>query len=169
MNSIVLFFQEIVGEVLKRSGVSVALTAICNVAAFLCAYIIPIPALRAFSLQAAILSTFNGLSMILLYPALLGLDLRRVSAGKMDLLCCYNGKNGRKSIDEKDSEKAKSAPEAQHAIKGQNSGIVDQQQMKVVDKWTLKGKYNKSTAQCRNLIIFLSLRFYVKSKLAWRI
>ena len=78
--------------------------------------------------------------MILLYPALLGLDLRRVSAGKMDVLCCYNG---RKSSDhEKDSEKAKSAPEAQHAIKGQNSGIVDQQQMKVVDKWTLKGKYS---------------------------
>ena len=80
--------------------------------------------------------------MILLYPALLGLDLRRVSAGKMDLLCCYNGKNRKKSIDEKDSEKAaKSAPEALHAIKGQNSGIEDQQQLKVVDKWTLKGKY----------------------------
>lgn len=78
---------------MKRSGVSVLLTAICNTAAFLAAAIIPIPALRAFAFQAALLSAFNALSMVLLFPALLGLDLRRVSANKVDLLCCYKKRN----------------------------------------------------------------------------
>ena len=43
--------QNHVGEVLKRAGVSVLLTSLCNVMAFLSAAILPIPALRYFSLQ----------------------------------------------------------------------------------------------------------------------
>ena len=67
------------------------LTAICNIAAFLAAAIIPIPALRSFAFQAAILVAFNLFSMILLFPTLLSLDLRRAASGKADLFCCYKG------------------------------------------------------------------------------
>jgi patched 1 protein len=82
-------FQDQVGEVLRRSGTSVLLTSVCNIAAFMAAGVIPIPALRAFAFQAAILVAFNLVSMILLFPTLLSLDLRRAAAGKVDLLCCY--------------------------------------------------------------------------------
>ena len=45
--------QNHVGEVLKRAGVSVLLTSLCNVMAFLSAAILPIPALRYFALQVS--------------------------------------------------------------------------------------------------------------------
>ena len=95
------------GEVLKRCGVWVLYKDICITAAFLSAAIIPLPAFRAFSFQAAIVSAFNALSMLLLFPALLGLDLRRVAANQLDLLCCYKGQNNQKS--QKLEEKANSA------------------------------------------------------------
>jgi patched 1 protein len=43
---------------------------------------------------------FNLVSMVLLFPTFLSLDLRRVAAGKVDLLCCYKA---RKSSRPKDS------------------------------------------------------------------
>lgn len=48
--------QDRTGECLKRTGASVALTSISNVTAFFMAALIPIPALRAFSLQVSVLS-----------------------------------------------------------------------------------------------------------------
>ena len=77
------------GEVLKRSGVSVILSSFCQISAFLVACVIPIPALRAFALQATVIIILNLLSMLILFPAMLSLDLRRISANKMDILCCY--------------------------------------------------------------------------------
>lgn len=47
--------QDRTGECLKRTGASVALTSISNVTAFFMAALIPIPALRAFSLQVNLL------------------------------------------------------------------------------------------------------------------
>lgn len=43
--------QERTGECLRRTGTSVALTSLSNMIAFLMAALVPIPALRAFSLQ----------------------------------------------------------------------------------------------------------------------
>jgi len=50
----VFFPQDRTGECLKRTGASVALTSISNVTAFFMAALIPIPALRAFSLQVCV-------------------------------------------------------------------------------------------------------------------
>ncbi|KAK7934278.1 hypothetical protein WMY93_005174 [Mugilogobius chulae] len=47
-------FEDRTGECLKRTGASVALTSISNVTAFFMAALIPIPALRAFSLQGCL-------------------------------------------------------------------------------------------------------------------
>ena len=76
---------------MKRTGVSVLLTCACNIAAFLAAAVIPIPALRAFALQAAILIAFNLASMLLIFPALMAMDLRRVVGKRLDVVCCYSG------------------------------------------------------------------------------
>jgi len=43
--------QELTGECLKRIGVTILLTSLCNSSAFFIAAIIPIPAMRAFCLQ----------------------------------------------------------------------------------------------------------------------
>ena len=88
--------QDQVGEVMRKAGVSVVTTALCNVAAFLAAALIPIPALRAFCFQAALLTLFNLFSMMLLFPAMIALDVRRVFAGKLDVLFCLKqkGTNG---------------------------------------------------------------------------
>nr|XP_021192438.2 protein patched [Helicoverpa armigera] len=80
--------EERTGLVLKKSGLSVLLASLCNVVAFLAAALLPIPALRVFCLQAAILLLFNLGSILLVFPAMISLDLRRRSAARADLLCC---------------------------------------------------------------------------------
>lgn len=53
-STVVSHAQDRTGECLKRTGASVALTSISNVTAFFMAALIPIPALRAFSLQVSL-------------------------------------------------------------------------------------------------------------------
>ena len=79
------------GEVLKRSGVSILLSSVSNACAFFAAAIIPIPALRAFSLQAGILVLFNLATLLLVFPAIVSLDMKRRVANRVDLLCCLAG------------------------------------------------------------------------------
>ena len=77
------------GEVLKKSGVQVLWRDIQATAAYGAGAIIPIPALRAFCFQAALVSAFNSLAWLTLFPAMLGFDLKRVTAQKFDVFCCY--------------------------------------------------------------------------------
>ncbi|XP_059087594.1 protein patched homolog 1-like isoform X1 [Tigriopus californicus] len=98
--------ENIIGDVLRKSGISVLLMAVCNIAAFLAAAVIPIPALRAFSLQAAILVAFNSVAMTILFPAVLALDLRRIQADRVDVLCCYSGRKFREKRCLKEQKKA---------------------------------------------------------------
>lgn len=79
------------GEILKRSGVSILLSSVSNACAFFAAAIIPIPALRAFSLQAGILVLFNLATLLLVFPAIMSLDMKRRVANRVDLLCCLAG------------------------------------------------------------------------------
>ncbi|KAK3091489.1 hypothetical protein FSP39_020198 [Pinctada imbricata] len=77
------------GACLKRTGVSVLLTSVTNMLAFFSASIIPIPALRAFSLQAGILTFFNLVSVLLLFPAICSWDLIRKDNKRVDIFCCF--------------------------------------------------------------------------------
>ncbi|KAM6948197.1 protein patched homolog 1, partial [Aplochiton taeniatus] len=81
-------FKERTGDCLRRTGTSVALTSINNMIAFFMAALVPIPALRAFSLQAAVVVVFNFAMVLLIFPAILSLDLRRREARRLDVLCC---------------------------------------------------------------------------------
>ncbi len=85
--------DEHVGEILKRSGVSILLSSLSNACAFFAAAIIPIPALRAFSLQAGILVLFNVSTLLLVFPAIMSLDTKRRNANRVDLLCCLAGES----------------------------------------------------------------------------
>ncbi|XP_013398571.1 protein patched homolog 1 isoform X2 [Lingula anatina] len=83
--------KEQTGECLKRTGVTVLLTSITNASAFFMAAIIPIPALRAFVLQAAILVIFNCASILLVFPAIVSVDLIRKEENRADVFCCFPG------------------------------------------------------------------------------
>ncbi|KAM4754098.1 protein patched homolog 1-like isoform 2-T2 [Cyanocitta cristata] len=82
-------FEDRTGECLKRTGASVALTSISNVTAFCMAALIPIPALRAFSLQAAVVVVFNFAMVLLIFPAILSMDLYRREDRRLDIFCCF--------------------------------------------------------------------------------
>uniref|UniRef100_A0A8C1LP17 Patched 2 n=1 Tax=Cyprinus carpio TaxID=7962 RepID=A0A8C1LP17_CYPCA len=82
-------FKERTGDCLRRTGTSVALTSINNMIAFFMAALVPIPALRAFSLQAAIVVVFNFAMVLLIFPAILSLDLHRREDKRLDILCCF--------------------------------------------------------------------------------
>ncbi|XP_075411620.1 protein patched homolog 2 [Tenrec ecaudatus] len=81
--------QERTGECLQRTGTSVVLTSINNMVAFFMAALVPIPALRAFSLQAAIVVGCNFAAVMLVFPAILSLDLHRRHCQRLDVLCCF--------------------------------------------------------------------------------
>ncbi|XP_048395423.2 protein patched homolog 1 [Stegostoma tigrinum] len=83
-------FKDRTGECLRRTGTSVALTSINNIIAFFMAALIPIPALRAFSLQAAIVVVFNFAMVLLIFPAILSLDLHRREDKRLDIFCCFS-------------------------------------------------------------------------------
>ncbi|KAH9505952.1 Protein patched 1 [Dermatophagoides farinae] len=63
-------------ECLKQAGFNILLSSIGNIVAFCSAAIIPIPALRCFCLQTAILITFTSIAVIVLFPAIASIDLR---------------------------------------------------------------------------------------------
>ncbi|KAM8805794.1 LOW QUALITY PROTEIN: protein patched homolog 2 [Eudromia elegans] len=82
-------FKERTGECLKRTGTSVALTSVSNMIAFFMAALVPIPALRAFSIQAAVVVVFNFAMVLFIFPAILSLDLHRREKRRLDILCCF--------------------------------------------------------------------------------
>uniref|UniRef100_A0A673MAA3 Protein patched homolog 1-like n=1 Tax=Sinocyclocheilus rhinocerous TaxID=307959 RepID=A0A673MAA3_9TELE len=82
-------FEDRTGECLKRTGASVAMTSISNVTAFFMAALIPIPALQAFSLQAAVVVVFNFAMVLLIFPAILSMDLYRREDRRFDIFCCF--------------------------------------------------------------------------------
>lgn len=75
---------------LKETGMSVLITSINNILAFLTGIILPIPALRSFCAQVAMLLFFNVACSIVIFPAIIAIDLRRRKEGIRDMTmgCC---------------------------------------------------------------------------------
>lgn len=63
-------------EVLQRSGPSILSAALAHSATFLAAAVVPVPALRVFCLQSAVLVVFHSTAILLVFPALLALNVR---------------------------------------------------------------------------------------------
>ncbi|KAK2569950.1 Protein patched-like protein 1 [Acropora cervicornis] len=80
--------KEEVGLCLATTGVSVFLTSFNNMLAFFMAALIPIPALRYFAIQAAVVVVFNFIAVIIIFPAIISLDLRRRKVERYDVVCC---------------------------------------------------------------------------------
>ncbi|XP_068677208.1 uncharacterized protein [Montipora foliosa] len=80
--------KEEVGVCVGTTGVSVFLTSFNNMLAFFMASLIPIPALRYFAIQAAVVVIFNFIGVIIIFPAMISLDIRRRKIERYDILCC---------------------------------------------------------------------------------
>ena len=111
--------------------------------------------------QAALVTAFNALSMILLFPAALGLDKRRVSAQKMDILCC------KKSSENKNNASSASNTASKVKLPEPNT---EQQQLKKassLSKWTLKAfvnqRYSSWVLQPAFKIVTFILWFFLTS------
>uniref|UniRef100_H2Z0N8 SSD domain-containing protein n=1 Tax=Ciona savignyi TaxID=51511 RepID=H2Z0N8_CIOSA len=88
-------FDERTGECLKRVGVSVSLTSVAILSGFLFSLIIPMPALRAFGLQASVVTVFNLFSVLVIFPSILSLDLERRRQNKLDIFFCFDREHPR--------------------------------------------------------------------------
>uniref|UniRef100_A0A6I8NXS0 Patched 2 n=1 Tax=Ornithorhynchus anatinus TaxID=9258 RepID=A0A6I8NXS0_ORNAN len=104
--------QERTGECLRRTGTSVALTSVNNMVAFFMAALVPIPALRAFSLQAAVVVGCNFAAVLLIFPAVLSLDLHRRHHRRLDVLCCFSSPCSSRVIQIQPQEPAEGTPPA---------------------------------------------------------
>ncbi|VDN28481.1 unnamed protein product [Gongylonema pulchrum] len=80
-----------IGVLMKETGMSIVITSVNNIIAFMAGTLLPIPALRSFCSQTAILLTFNMVAIMVIYPAMIALDLRRRRSGRRDLGCCCMG------------------------------------------------------------------------------
>ncbi|XP_037715754.1 protein patched [Drosophila subpulchrella] len=74
--------------ILKKVGPSILFSACSTAGSFFAAAFIPVPALKVFCLQAAIVMCSNLAAALLVFPAMISLDLRRRTAGRADIFCC---------------------------------------------------------------------------------
>ncbi|XP_025196368.1 protein patched isoform X2 [Melanaphis sacchari] len=78
-----------VGMVLKSTGTNIIMTSLIAVAIFTIAAIVPIPALRAFCLQVAILTIFVLVTTLFGITSLISFDVRRRRSARIDIFCCF--------------------------------------------------------------------------------
>lgn len=71
-------------EVLQRTGPSIVSATLINSGAFIVAAILPVPALRVFCLQCAVMIVFHGIALLIMFPSLLALQQR---CQKADVPC----------------------------------------------------------------------------------
>ncbi|GMS84862.1 hypothetical protein PENTCL1PPCAC_7037, partial [Pristionchus entomophagus] len=88
------------GVLLKETGMSVLVTSTNNILAFIAGMVLPIPALKSFCSQTAILLAFNLLFLMVLFPAFITIDLKRRRKGIKDMGWCLK----REAV-EKDTER----------------------------------------------------------------
>lgn len=77
-----------ISDILKKAGPTVLMSSISTIASFFAASFIPVPALKVFCFQSAVAMCFNLASALLVFPAMITLDLRRRQSGRADFFCC---------------------------------------------------------------------------------
>jgi len=78
-----------VGMVLKSTGTNIIMKSFITIAIFSIAAIVPIPALRAFCLQVAILTIFVLVTTLFGITSLISFDVRRRRSARIDIFCCF--------------------------------------------------------------------------------
>ncbi|XP_078574684.1 protein patched homolog 1-like isoform X1 [Branchiostoma floridae x Branchiostoma japonicum] len=118
------------GECLRRTGVSVTLTSLSIIVSCFMGAIVPIPALRNYSIQSAVVVFFNYLSVILIFPAIISWDLERRRNKRLDIFCCLNSSSSnrvirvREATPEEDTDSVRSEPLPRHSQRHQTNVTV---------------------------------------------
>ncbi|CAG5118106.1 unnamed protein product, partial [Candidula unifasciata] len=80
--------EHLIGRVLAHTGPSMLLSTVSESLAFFLGALTEMPAVRAFSLYAAMAVLFDFLLQISMFVSLLTLDAKREQANRIDVLCC---------------------------------------------------------------------------------
>jgi predicted RND superfamily exporter protein len=80
--------EERVRDAVEMEGMSITLTSLTDIIAFLCGSTSAFPAVSFFCVYAGMSLVFIYTYHVTLFPALLALDQRRRKANRMDFLCC---------------------------------------------------------------------------------
>lgn len=80
--------DEQIHDILKKAGPTILCASSTTISSFAIASLIPVPALKFFCWQAGIVTSFNVITALLVFPALISLDLRRRRSGRLDFFCC---------------------------------------------------------------------------------
>lgn len=75
-------------DILKKAGPTILLSTTTVIVSFFAAALIAVPALKVFCIQCAIVMCFNLAASLLVFPAMITLDLRRRQSGRQDFFCC---------------------------------------------------------------------------------
>ncbi|XP_066152815.1 protein patched [Euwallacea fornicatus] len=82
-------------EILARTGPSIVSAMLINSAVLLTTAILPVPALRVFALQSAVMVIFHGAALLIVFPCLLALEQR---CRKSDVPCFRSMPKGKSHI-----------------------------------------------------------------------
>uniref|UniRef100_UPI00358EA242 NPC intracellular cholesterol transporter 1-like isoform X1 n=1 Tax=Myxine glutinosa TaxID=7769 RepID=UPI00358EA242 len=80
------------GRVLGNVAPSLLLSGLCEMVAFFLGGLSGMPAVRSFSLLAGLALVFDFVLQVTAFVSLLGLDLRRQEAWRVDIVCCIKQK-----------------------------------------------------------------------------
>lgn len=94
---------EVIGLTLGRVGPSMLMSTVAQVTAFVLGSISDMPAVRSFSLYAAVSLAWNFVLQMTIFIGALCLDLKRQHAQRADIFCCLQ-RNPRESLEVDDSE-----------------------------------------------------------------
>jgi Niemann-Pick C1 protein len=82
-----------ISRVVGKVGPSMLLTSLAESLAFVLGALTPMPAVKIFSLYAALAVLIDFLLQITCFVSLLTLDCKRERGNRYDLLCCFKGSN----------------------------------------------------------------------------
>ncbi|KAK7485656.1 hypothetical protein BaRGS_00023105, partial [Batillaria attramentaria] len=89
--------EDQVGRILGQAGPSMLLTSLSESIAFFLGALTDMPAVKIFSLYAAMAVLFNFLLQITCFIGLMTLDARRMEENRLDMACCVKGAKKDKS------------------------------------------------------------------------
>uniref|UniRef100_A0A8C4Q4A4 Niemann-Pick disease, type C1 n=1 Tax=Eptatretus burgeri TaxID=7764 RepID=A0A8C4Q4A4_EPTBU len=81
-----------IGRVLGNVAPSLLLSGLCEMLAFFLGGLSGMPAVRSFSLLAGLTLVFDFVLQMTAFVSLLGLDLHRQEAWRVDIMCCFKQK-----------------------------------------------------------------------------
>ena len=158
--------ESMTGEVLSSVGKQVILISICGISSFLSAAILPMPALRLFVLQFAVILCIMTTTMLFVFPAILALDLKRRRSNRKDLFCCFDYSSEDDSDDSRErnltrSPSIVSEKSANSQRSDNNSNLSDTESATCLHQESRVNNFVKS-----NPHDFLSLRYLTHSLLS---